>query len=609
MSKPKQLALLGILVALILWLASAPTPAYAHATPVRTDPVDGVTLSKAPQQIRIWFDEPFVSDFSRLELVDNEGKHFAALNIHSETDSSGQSVLVATLPELAPNAYRANWQTRSADDLHIIQGTIIFGIQYAVTGQTGSTLTPSTQPLEVMLRWFTFVGLGVLAGIAAIARRRDVELARRLVRLALFATGLLLLAQFGLILYQGWPDGSLWQILSSTAYGVRWWISQVILLILFVRFLTQSSKSSFLPLYIILLPLVVVQALNGHSAPGRGVWYFLNTGIDSLHLLSASLWAGGLLVLMVIIVPLLRPGFNQTSLAWEILGHFGKLAFFSLVALVATGLYKSGQQVASLDGLLTSLYGQVLLSKVELVLLLALLGLLNTAILHPGIARRLAWLLRRPANWRLLSPRYLPRIVLAETIGLSLVLLLTAFLTSSQPPRGPEYEPLLAENVAPIVSQQANDIVFSLSVKPNRPGRNFLSLSVLNTRRPAPAPIEAVVVQLRSLEVEGSDVTLNAETLGSGRYQVAGNYFKSAGKWEVEVTVNRPGLPQTKLIVPWQVLPTEANRRPVVFSNEPLAPWLSLVAIVVAVLGLVIWLQFQFRFRFLSRRPAIIKSL
>ena len=91
------------------------------------------------------------------------------------------------------------------------------------------------------------------------------------------------------------------------------------------------------------------------------------------------------------IVPLLRAGPEQLALAWAILRRFGALAAGSLAALLITGLFMSGQQVASLDALLTTLYGRALLLKIGLAAAVALIGLRNAAALHPRVAAALRW--------------------------------------------------------------------------------------------------------------------------------------------------------------------------------------------------------------------------
>src|SRR6185369_17246658 len=114
--------------------------------------------------------------------------------------------------------------------------------------------------------------------------------------------------------------------------------------------------------------------------------------------LAAGIWVGGLLALALAIVPLLRAGPEQMALAWVILRRFGALAAASLAALLITGLFMSGQQVASLDALLTTLYGRALLLKLGLVAAIVLIGLRNAASLHPRVASALRRLLPHPST-------------------------------------------------------------------------------------------------------------------------------------------------------------------------------------------------------------------
>ncbi len=582
------------------WLTGGARSVSAHATSVRSEPIDGITLSKSPQQLKVWFDEGVVTDFSKFELADNAGKAIPVLNLHREMDKNGQVILVGNLPELLPNAYRVNWQTRSEDDLHIIKGSYIFGVQQAVSLQPSTAQNPANQPVEVILRWLIFTGLGVLAGALALSRRLPAgvrQVQQRLAGLGFLGCSGTIVVQLGMLAYLGLPDGSMFQILSNTAYGERWWLSQLLLLVmaaLIFRLISRpsTSKSFTLP-GLLLLPVVALQAMNGHIAPGRGFLFFFNVTLDGLHLLAASFWTGGVFTLLIAVMPLLRPFSPEKSMVRPILQNFGKLAGLCLLVLIVTGFYKSSQQIASLDGLLTTLYGQALLVKIELVLLVALLGLLNTAILHPRVGDKLARILHRPVGWRPIPAHLLKRLMLAETTGLALTLLVAAFLTSSQPARGPEFNPPLAEN-PPVISQPVNDLLLSFSVKPNRPGQNFLTFSVLNTRRPAPAPIEKVNVRLHSLEVETTDLQLKAEPIGGERYQITGNQLKYAGNWQITLEVERPGLPLTELTIPWRVSDAIANNlRPVVISNQPLAPWFNTIAVFVLVAGMASWFGFR----------------
>jgi len=169
-----------------------------------------------------------------------------------------------------------------------------------------------------------------------------------------------------------------------------------------------------------------------------------------------------------------------------------------------------------------------------------------------------------------------------EAIGAAVVLLLAASLTAAQPARGPAFDPPVADTQA-VAMTRAQDLVVTLALKPNRPGQNFVTLSVLDTRRPAPAPIDAVEVQLLPLGA-ASAARLVASPLGKGRYEATDDSITGAGDMAITVTVHRSGLPDTVATIPWTVLPAAQQPRAVLVSNSPLAPWVDRAALVIALL-------------------------
>ncbi|MEU8780648.1 copper resistance protein CopC [Streptomyces sp. NPDC048637] len=85
--------------------------------------------------------------------------------------------------------------------------------------------------------------------------------------------------------------------------------------------------------------------------------------VDVLHLLAVAAWLGGLAALVV-------------SLYWgppverSAVRRFSRLAFGSVLVLVATGLYQSWRQVGTWSALADTTYGRLLLVKVALVVVL-----------------------------------------------------------------------------------------------------------------------------------------------------------------------------------------------------------------------------------------------
>jgi copper transport protein len=207
-----------------------------------------------------------------------------------------------------------------------------------------------------------------------------------------------------------------------------------------------------------------------------------------------------------------------------------------------TGLYAAGLQVASVDALVTTLYGRTLIAKAALVCLASMLGAANFALLR--LVGRSRSLLRMT-------------IVGEAAVGVG-VLLAAGVLTSAAPARGPQFAPQRPV-VAAIVARQIEDIVVTASVRPNRPGLNVINVVAASTRRPEPAPIRAVSV-----------------ALGGGRVPL-----KRVGGhgWLGTVSLQRPGAARMTVIVRrsgrelaapvgWTVERTDPARAVVVSSRK-----------------------------------------
>ncbi len=591
-------------------------PAFAHAILISADPADGAVLDAAPAQARLWFSEPILLEFTTVELTSSDGQTVEIAGMR--LDAANPKGLIVDLPPLPPNAYRLSYRTLSTEDIHPSAGFIVFGVQQAADlppASAASATAPS--PLEVALRWLNFGAMATLAGGLVIALgilpsggpdpesiQAHSASRRRLLSLALWSSVLALIAGAGLLWVQAWQasgaadstailDG-IWQILSATEYGGRW-IRRVALLFAIAaatlwlsrRQRHQARLIELLAMTPLLLALIFIQSLSSHAAGLEDTSLF-KVVMDAVHLLAASLWVGGVLALVVVMAPLLRRGEAESALARGAFSRFGGLAALSVAVVFATGIYNSGQQVASIDALLVTLYGQSLMLKVGLVLCVGLIGLLNSALLHPGVAELLRRLLRRPEGWRPLSPNRLGRTVLLESIGAVTVLLVAALLSATTPARGPEFEPPSKEELSARASftSKADDLLVTFSIKPNRPGQNFISLGVFNTRRPAPAPI--ALVEVRLTPPGGQEVVLTAEPLAEeGKYQIVGDTINAGGDWQVGIRVVRPGLADSSLSTVWTVLPLQRNtvRRPVLVSNQPLASTLTPVAIGFAIIA------------------------
>lgn len=118
---------------------------------------------------------------------------------------------------------------------------------------------------------------------------------------------------------------------------------------------------------------------TGHAAD-RGD-YTPEQWIDWLHVLSASLWAGAILIVTLAVRPAVRrlshavEAYRRPLLA--ILERLSRLSGLAVAGVVGTGIYNTLHRVASFNLLWTTTYGNILSLKLALVIGMIMLGALN----------------------------------------------------------------------------------------------------------------------------------------------------------------------------------------------------------------------------------------
>ncbi len=138
--------------------------------------------------------------------------------------------------------------------------------------------------------------------------------------------------------------------------------------------------------------LLVAFALSGHAAavPSWELGYSL--AVDLLHLLGSAAWVGGLLYIGFVLLPVLyRLNERQHARVFALgLPQYSALAVISVLVLVITGPLNASIHLTSLQELLTTFYGRVLVVKSEFFLLMAAMSAYHAFSLRPRLARELA---------------------------------------------------------------------------------------------------------------------------------------------------------------------------------------------------------------------------
>ena len=130
-----------------------------------------------------------------------------------------------------------------------------------------------------------------------------------------------------------------------------------------------------------LLLLSAFPALTGHASTGEPRW--LSVGADTLHVLGAMLWIGGLTFLVRAVWS--AQGSSRGLVLSTVVPRFSPLAVVAVGMLMATGVYASWIHLESVSSLWSTTYGRVLSAKVLLVGMVMLLGAINWKRLTPKL--------------------------------------------------------------------------------------------------------------------------------------------------------------------------------------------------------------------------------
>ncbi|MCK8671369.1 bifunctional copper resistance protein CopD/cytochrome c oxidase assembly protein [Rhodococcus sp. HM1] len=148
----------------------------------------------------------------------------------------------------------------------------------------------------------------------------------------------------------------------EVASAWAWTLVLTVVLAMLIRF---AVRWAWVP-YLLLLSLIALLpiALTGHSSSGGS--HDMATNSLVLHLVAASVWAGGLFALFVHA----RRGGDHTDLAAR---RFSVVAGIAFVVMALSGIVNSAVRVP-FDDLLTTTYGRLVVAKAVALILIGILG-------------------------------------------------------------------------------------------------------------------------------------------------------------------------------------------------------------------------------------------
>jgi copper transport protein len=422
----------GLLLGLFGVLLAA-APASAHAALVGTDPGNGTIVPDAPNKVTLTFSES-------VQLISGKIQVLAPDNSRAdqgEPTATGNTVTIPLRSGGGRGTYLVSYRVISADR-HPVGGSFTYSVGAASTPPSAAVNDTKVDPVVRALipvgKYLGYAGLVLLVGPTLVlallwphrlSRRgpaRVVWTGMGLVTLStLMAIWLQVPYSLGTKLFDV-RVGDLRDVLGST-FGavmlVRLGVlcAAAFLLRPLLRGSGAESKTDLALLGVLGVAALATWPLTGHptASPVAGV----SVVVDAIHLAAMSVWLGGLVMLVAF---LLRQA-NERELA-AILPIWSRWASTAVSALILAGVVQALIEVSSLDGLVNSTYGRLILVKVALAA-----GVLVVA-----------WFSRRIVKSRSAEakPSGLRRVVGVELAITAVVLGVTSVLVQIAPPRTAE---------------------------------------------------------------------------------------------------------------------------------------------------------------------------
>jgi copper resistance protein D len=216
-------------------------------------------------------------------------------------------------------------------------------------------------------------------------------------------------------------------ILFRTQFGHLWLFRFGCCLVLGILLLMKRCESISASLAILVLASLGGAGHAGANASSTGL---LALAVDVGHLIFAALWPGGLVPLLLFLFLECRASHDRNLLA-RVVQRFSAMSLTAVIFLGVTGIINACFLVGSLRALLGTPYGELLLIKIGLFLLMIGFGAWNLLVLKPSLVR-LAKVEEQPGPPKFVTSLY--RNVVCETVLAAGVLLVVGLLGVTPPP-------------------------------------------------------------------------------------------------------------------------------------------------------------------------------
>ena len=490
--------------------------ASAHAGLEGSDPKPSSWLATSPSEVVLHFDESVGVVFARLKILDQDGKE--VFEARPTRDANDHTTVRANIDKLGDGTWVVVWRVTSADS-HPVQGSFAFSVGTSLSDVT-TILTGDEghkhglNNLFNILRFVMFAGVMSLiggVGLVMFAAKKPPSIRTRMSLWgawtfsivasieALFAYGP---HASGVKVYN-FTDLSLLGDTMSTTYGQAT-LLRISLLLSFSLLLMKMefcNKRAW-RLSAIFASVFVAATLSAVGHPSGQSPVALSFSLDVLHILAVSLWIGALFLITIDRKFWLR---STQSMLW-----FSRMAGYSVAVIAVTGVVQSMLLMDGPRNLFVLEYGQKLVVKVGLVLVLVAIGALSRATLRKS------------------GPAKLHQSIVVESLIALIVVAITALLVAI-PPR------VQISNAPVQFSLKQSGLIADITVTPARIGASEIHLN-MGSLEGSFAQMTSVTARMSLPNKNIPNGPIELQRTGPNHYTAVVN-FAFTGKWRIEFLV------------------------------------------------------------------------
>jgi copper resistance protein D len=320
-----------------------------------------------------------------------------------------------------------------------------------------------------------------------------------------------------------WRDGGVWTVASETRFG-QVLLTRLAAALLLAASLPMRRRSADRRLWsagavVLAIAVLIGPAWTGHAGATPGIAGEFPLAADALHLLAAGAWLGGLPPLAMLLAAAWRGKEPRWAAITAIaVQRFSLLGVTSVSALLASGIINSYYQVATLNNLFATSYGQLVLIKIAIFAAMIALASVNRFYLTPRLATAS-------------TVRWLYRTSLAETgLGFAAVAVV-GFLGAMAPASHTHHNAAIPEGAA-FVHIHSNAGMADVTIVPGRVGTARATIRLWNNNSEL---LAAERLTFTLTPPGGQPITWPAVQAQDGSWQVDVIPLSQSGNWKAAI--------------------------------------------------------------------------